>query len=140
MPDTASYAADHGSNVFKCPVCLPIYDGSIANNATTVIRIHAEWAHKARLDNYASFEAAKRGATKFLCEFVDEVWFNDFKDASTFYTKVLAGNVGDMLATSDNVANFCPNRPISATCFSCVGTLLCCDFPTLTYHEQTIFL
>ena len=40
----------------------------------------------------------------------------------------LAGNVGDMLATSENVANFHSDMPIPATRFSCVGTLLCREF------------
>jgi len=38
----------------------------------------------------AIFEAAERGAAKFLREVVDEVWYNDLKDADTFYTKVTA--------------------------------------------------
>ncbi len=37
--DTVMYAANHGSNAFKCPVRLPLYDGNIANNATTVVRV-----------------------------------------------------------------------------------------------------
>jgi hypothetical protein len=60
------YATEHGGNSFKCPVRLPLYDTSIKDDATTVIRVCAETAHKARLDDYASFEAAKRRAAKFL--------------------------------------------------------------------------
>ena len=33
---------------------------------------------------------AKCGAAKFLCKVVDGVWYNDLKDADTFYTKVTA--------------------------------------------------
>ncbi len=33
---------------------------------------------------------AERGASKFLQETVDKVWFKDLKDANSFYTKVLA--------------------------------------------------
>jgi hypothetical protein len=47
--DTVPYAADHGGNAFKHPVRLPLYDGNIADDATTVIRVRAEAAHKARL-------------------------------------------------------------------------------------------
>jgi hypothetical protein len=68
LMDTVMYAADHGSNAFKCPVRLLLYDGSIADEATTVHRIRAEAAHKAHLDNYASYKAAERGASKFLQE------------------------------------------------------------------------
>jgi hypothetical protein len=84
------YTAEHGGNSFKRPVRLLLYDGSIKDDATTVVRIRAEAAHKARLDDYASFKAAKRGAAKFLREVVDEVWYNYLKDADTFYTKVTA--------------------------------------------------
>ena len=57
--DPTRYAADHGGATFIRPIRLPFYNGSIANNATTVIRICAESAHQARLDNYASYKAAR---------------------------------------------------------------------------------
>jgi hypothetical protein len=41
---------------------------------------------------------------------------------------ILAGNVGDMSATREYVANFRSDMPIPATRFSCVGTFLCRDF------------
>jgi hypothetical protein len=88
--DIVTYAADHGGNAFKRPIQLPLYDGNIADDATTVIRVRAEAAHKARLDDYASYEAAERGAAKFLQETVNEVWFKDLKVADSFYTKVSA--------------------------------------------------
>ena len=90
ITDDVRYAAEHGGNAFKRPIRLPLYDSSIKDDATTVVRVRAEAAHKARLDDYASFEAAERGAAKFLREVVDEVWYNDLKDADTFYTKVTA--------------------------------------------------
>jgi hypothetical protein len=46
--------------------------------------------YKSRLDDYARYEAAEHGAAKFLRETVNEVWYNDLKDADTFYTKVTA--------------------------------------------------
>jgi hypothetical protein len=42
----------------------------------------------------------------------------------------LAGKVGDMLATRQNVAYFCPDRPILATEFLCDGTPFCQHFST----------
>jgi hypothetical protein len=75
---------------FIRPLRLPLYDASIADDATTVICVCAESAHQAKLNDCASFEAAKRGAAKFLCGVIDEVWYNDLKDADTFYTKVMA--------------------------------------------------
>ena len=84
------YVADHGGNAFRRPARLPLYNENIADDATTVVRVCAEAAHKARLDNYASFEAAERRAAKLLCKVVNEVWYNNLKDANTFYTKVTA--------------------------------------------------
>jgi hypothetical protein len=46
--------------------------------------------HKSRLDNYASYEAAKPGLAEFLQDVVDEIWYDNLKDAKTFYTKVTA--------------------------------------------------
>jgi hypothetical protein len=90
LADLAKYAADHGGTPFCRPICLPLYNISITNDATTVIRVRAEAAHKARLDDYASYKAVEWGTTKFLRKTVDKVWFNDLKDADTFYTKVTA--------------------------------------------------
>jgi hypothetical protein len=90
VTEDVRYAAEHGGNSFKHPVRLPLYDTSIKDNASTVVCVRAEAAHKARLNNYVSFEAAERGAAKFLREVVDEVWYNDLKDADTFYMKVTA--------------------------------------------------
>ncbi len=87
------YAADHGGATFVRPLCLPLYNATIADDATTVVCICAESAHQAKLDDYASFEAAKRGAAKFLWKVVNEVWYNDLKDANTFYTKVTARKI-----------------------------------------------
>jgi hypothetical protein len=90
LMDPTRYAADHGGATFVRPVRLPLYNSSIANNAPTVICICAELAHQARLDNYASYKLAEQGAAKFLRETVDKVWYNNLKDANTFYTKVMA--------------------------------------------------
>jgi hypothetical protein len=90
LTDPRRYAANHGGAAFKRPAHLLLYDKNIADNATTIVHVCAESAHCARLDDYASYEAAKRGATKFLCKVVDKVWYNDLKNADTLYTKVLA--------------------------------------------------
>ncbi len=90
LMEATRYAADHGGATFVRPLCLPLYDATIADNATTAVRVCTESAHQAKLDDYANFEAAKRGVAKFLRKVVDEVWYNDLKDADTFYTKVTA--------------------------------------------------
>ena len=90
LTDLLRYAANYGGTTFRRPARLPLYYKNIADNATTVVRVCTESAHCARLGNYTSYEAAKRGAAKFLHEVVNKVWYNDLKDADTFYTKVLA--------------------------------------------------
>jgi len=97
LTEAAKCEAEHGHNKFVRPVRLPLYDKNIADNATTVVRVRAEAAHKACLDDYASYEAAKRGITKFLRDVVDEIWYNDFKDANTFSTKVMAIDIMALL-------------------------------------------
>jgi hypothetical protein len=64
LMDPARYATNHGAT-FVQPVCLPLYDGTIANNATTVVCIREESAHKARLDNFASYKANDTGPPNF---------------------------------------------------------------------------
>jgi hypothetical protein len=93
LTDATRYAANHGGATFVRPLRLPLYDATIADDATTVIRIRAESAHQAKLNDYASFEAAECGAAKFLRKVVNEVWYNDLKDAGTFYTKVTARKI-----------------------------------------------
>ncbi len=90
LTDPMRYAANHGGAMFKRPACLPLYDKNIADNSTTIIHVRVESAHCACLDDYASYKAAEHGTAKFLCEVVNKVWYNDLKEADTFYTKVLA--------------------------------------------------
>ena len=90
LTEPGRYAADHGGSTFVRPSRLPLYDKYIADDALTIVRVRGEAAHRARLDDYASYEAAKRGAAKFLLATVDETWYADLKDADTFYSKVLA--------------------------------------------------
>jgi hypothetical protein len=66
---------------------LPLYNNTIADDATTVVRVRSEAAHKSCLDDYASYEASKRGVTKFLRDVVDEIWYNDLEDAEFFLHK-----------------------------------------------------
>ncbi len=89
LTDPGRYAANDGGSTFVLRSRLPLYDKNIANNALTVIRVRGEAAHKAHLEDYASYEAAERGAAKFLLATVDETWHANLKDADTIYRKVL---------------------------------------------------
>jgi len=90
LTDPAKYEANHGNTKFVRPSHLPLYNKNFTDETTTVVCVHAEAAHKSRLNDYASYEAAEGGIPKFLCDVVDEIWYNDLKDAKTFYKKVMA--------------------------------------------------
>jgi hypothetical protein len=70
------------------------------SHATTVVCACVEAAHKSRFNNYASYKAAERGMAKFLRDVVNKIWYNDLKDANTFYTKVTALNIIALLGVN----------------------------------------
>ncbi len=90
LTEATKYEADHGNKKFVRPQRLPLYNDTIADDATIVIRVRSEAAHKSRLNDYASYEAAERGVAKFLRDVVDKIWYNNLEDADLFYTKVAA--------------------------------------------------
>ena len=90
LTEPGRYAADHGGSTFVRPSRLPLYNKNVADDAKTVVQVHEEAAPRTQLTDYASYEAAERGAAKFLLATVDETWYADLKDVDTFYTKVLA--------------------------------------------------
>jgi hypothetical protein len=61
LAEAAKYEANHGGAKFVRPSRLPLYNKNIANDATTIVRVCVEAAHKFRLDNYTSYKAAERG-------------------------------------------------------------------------------
>jgi hypothetical protein len=96
LTEAVKYKANHGAK-FICPACLSLYDKTIADNATTVVCIGAEASNKFRLNDYASYKAAKQGVSKFLHDVVDEIWYNDLKNANTLYTKVMTIHIMSLL-------------------------------------------
>ena len=93
LTEAAKYEANHGNKKFVHPQRLPLYEDTIADNATSVVRVWSEAAHKSRHDDYASYEAAERGVAKFLRNVIDKIWYNDLKDTNLFYKKVTAINI-----------------------------------------------
>jgi hypothetical protein len=73
LTNTTKYNVDQGNSKFVCLARLPLYDKTIADNASTVVRIHAEAAHKSRLNDYASFKATEHGVAKLLRDVVNKV-------------------------------------------------------------------
>ena len=105
LTDAIKYKANHGNAEFLRPVCFPLQDKNIANNATTITHLHAEGAHKSHLNNYASYEAATCSVAKFLHDVANEIWYNDCKDAKTFYTKVTAIKIVALLDANSRGLN-----------------------------------
>jgi hypothetical protein len=95
LTKAVKYKANHGAK-FVRPACLPLYDKTIADNTTTIVCICVEAIQKSRLDDYTSYEAAKRGVAKFLCKVVNEIWYSNLKNAA-FYTKVTANDIMALL-------------------------------------------
>ncbi len=73
LMEAAKYKADHGNSKFVRPSHLPFYDRNIANDTTTVVHAHAKATHEFHLNNYASYEAAKRGINKSYRDVVDKI-------------------------------------------------------------------
>ena len=48
LTEAVRYELEHGNTKFVRPSCLPLYDKNIPDDATTVVRVRAEAAHKAQ--------------------------------------------------------------------------------------------
>jgi hypothetical protein len=73
LTEAAKYETDHGNTKFAHPAWLLLYDKTIADDATTVVCICEEAAHKSCLDDYV-YKVAKHGVVTFLRDIVNEVW------------------------------------------------------------------
>jgi hypothetical protein len=60
----------HAGNKFMRPKPLPLYNSKIANDALTVVCVHANADHKSKLKDCANYDAAKQGCAKFLHDVV----------------------------------------------------------------------
>ena len=81
--NTSRYKDNHGNLVFPRHTCLPLYNLTIADNATTVEQVQAEAVHQAKLDDYERYKAAERGIHAFLLAAIQDTWYKDLKDANT---------------------------------------------------------
>ena len=85
--DKADYTKRFGAP-FPRPNRLAIYDESIADGATGVIRSKEEAMHCARITNWDTFEAAEREAREFIIDAFDEAWYSELCKPVTFYVRV----------------------------------------------------
>ena len=89
---TATYAANWTA-AFPRPARPASYDPNIANDATPVVRARMEASHAALIADYAAYAAAERGLKAFLQTTIDELWYQDLKDPTTFYNMVTAYDI-----------------------------------------------
>jgi hypothetical protein len=82
LTEAVKYKANHGAK-FARPAHLLLYEKTIADDTTTVVCICAEAVHKFQPNDYTSYEAAEQGVAKLLCNVVNELWYNDLKNANT---------------------------------------------------------
>jgi hypothetical protein len=75
LTEAVKYKTDHSAKFVRLAPLL-LYDKTIADNTMTVVWVHVEAAHKSRLDDYASYKAAKQGMSKFLCDVINRIWYN----------------------------------------------------------------
>jgi hypothetical protein len=99
LTKAVKYKADHDAK-FVHPAHLPLYDKTIVDNVMAVIRVHAEATHKYQLNDYSSYKVAKQGMSKFHCDIVNEIWYNDLKNTDIFYMKVTAIDIMALLDTN----------------------------------------
>jgi hypothetical protein len=92
LTKAVKYEANHGAE-FVRPV-------TTSQLLMTPQQLFAEATHKSQFDDYTSYVAAKKGVSKFLLDIVDEIWYNDLKNANTFYTKVTAIDIMALLNTN----------------------------------------
>jgi hypothetical protein len=87
IQDTAAYTA-RWHNAFARPVRPTIYNLTIPDDASPVVRNRMEAMHKALVVDFDTFTAAKRGVVKFIRDIVDELWYKDLKSIDAFYMHV----------------------------------------------------
>ena len=107
---TATYVANWTA-AFPRPARPATYDPNIANDATPVVRARMEAAHSALIADYAAYAAAERGLKSFLQTTIDELWYQDLKDPTTFYNMVTAHDIITHL--DDNCGGLHPSELIT---------------------------
>jgi hypothetical protein len=86
---TITYTATWGQ-AFVRPVRPTPYDLTIDAAATPVVCNRMEAIHNLLLQEYATFIAAEKGASKFIRDSVDETYYKDLEHPTTFYNSATA--------------------------------------------------
>jgi hypothetical protein len=83
------HKANHNGDSFPIPQRLGLWYDKIAKakDATVEVLKKAEAIHKARAEDYGIWKAAKNGCKKLTCTAVKEVYINELKDGTTFFSQ-----------------------------------------------------
>ena len=73
---------------FPRPIHLAIYDESIADGATGVIRAKDKAIHRARITDWDMFKVAEREAQSSIIDTFDEAWYSKLCETVNFYAWV----------------------------------------------------
>ena len=73
--EKANYTDRFGTPLPR-PNCQAIYDESISDGATGVIRAKDKATHRAHITDWDAFEAAEREAQSFIINTFDEAWYS----------------------------------------------------------------
>jgi hypothetical protein len=76
-------------NPFPIPLQPPAYP-AIADDASTIVFIQYKMEHTILVQDYTSYNMAKRAAPKFICDATNKIWYLDLCHAYLFYTNITA--------------------------------------------------
>ena len=82
----AAYITRYGAAFLKA-TRVEAYDVTI-NDATSVVRVCIESAHKAKRADRATYKTARRDTAQFILAVVDDTWVRELRDTNTLYTDV----------------------------------------------------
>jgi hypothetical protein len=102
LTEALKYEADHVSKKSYVPPTSPstIFPSPTMPQLLSVF-VQRQPINPASLTTPDSiYEAVERGVTKFFCNVVGKVWYNDLKDAKMFYMKVMAIKIMALLDTN----------------------------------------
>ena len=79
----AAVSSFGAGEIFPEPIRLAIYDDTIADTATPVVRAKAEAKHRAKRADKGLFDAAKRETRQLIISKVEDTWIRELKDETT---------------------------------------------------------
>jgi hypothetical protein len=85
---------------FPRPVRPTLYNLTILDDATAVVRNQGEAVHNALLADYALFACAEQCTSKFIQDMIGEVHYKELKVTGTFYKNVSAYTLLEHLETN----------------------------------------